>query len=151
MGTESIQSKSKTLHRIYQSYGVFLNALNGEGANTLYQGQAVYISANNSVKAKTLGSQFAIGVVNVGNAVGEELSVRANILCDSLAKAIGANQAAGTLVRYNGNRNSTTGIPEVVVAADGEYADAIVFKGGNANDEIRILVLQSQVKISTGS
>src|SRR6478609_753434 len=147
MGTESIQPKSKTIHLIDESYGVFLNVLNGEDANTLYQGQGVYISANNSVKAKTLGSQFAIGVVHVGNAAGEELSVRANILCDSLAKAIGGNLAAATLVRYNGNRNSTTGVPEVVAAADGEYADAIVFSGGNANDEIRILVLKSQIKI----
>ncbi len=150
MSTESIQNPSKTLHKYYESYGVNLNATNGEATDTLTQGQAVYISGNGAVKAKKLGTQFPIGIVNVGALAGNQLSFKANVLCSSLAIATGANMAAGALVRYNGVKDEN-GIPQVVGADAGEYADAIVWVGGAAAAEITILVLRAPVIQGAGS
>ncbi len=151
MSTESIQNPSKTLHKNYESYGVFISGLNGESVNALNQGQAVYISGNKTLKAKTLGTQHAIGIVNVGAVAGAKLSFKANILCDSLAKAIGKALVAGAFVRYNGNTDSTTGIPEVVEAQDNEWADAVVWNGAAQNGELTIFVLRNNIRLVVAS
>ncbi len=150
MGTESIQNPSKTLHRNYESYGVFLNCINGEDTDALQQGQAVYISGNKSVKAKKLGSQKSIGVVQVGAIAGDKCSVRGNVLCSSLAKATGGALAAGALCRYNGDLDAD-GIPKVVAVLEDEWADGIVWSGGAEDAEITIFFLRAPIKYDANS
>jgi hypothetical protein len=147
MSTESIINPSKTLTKHYESYGVFMTLTAGGG--TLQENQQVYISGNNTVAKRTLGTQFPIGVITKGGLVGDKVTVQSNILRDSLAKAIGGALAAGAFVKPNGNVDATTGVPEYVAAAAGDYANAIVIGGAAQNAEIRILILRDVQVIPT--
>lgn len=143
MATESIKSANKTIRRYFNEESLALTCI---AAGDLYEGQEVKITADQTVNKRTVGTEFPIGYVKVGATSGNEVTVVVNASSDLTAKAIGGTLSAGAFVKPNGNI-STDGVPEYVATASGDYANAIVLTGGAANAEIRLLLLNTPVKV----
>jgi hypothetical protein len=144
MSTESISPASITLHKHYESYGVYITLIDGmAGGNRCRIGQTVRISANNTVVPCTAGTDLSIGVVtdNDDND-GNKVTVHANILRTSLAIAKGGTLAAGAVIVPDGTVNAD-GLPGFAAAATGNFVQAVVLRGATVGLQITILHLRS--------
>lgn len=142
--TGSIQSASKTVSRYKETYGVFLTLTNSDGAD-LRAGQEAVLENDLTVQHRTLGTQFPIGIVDVGGADGAKVTVHTCFQRTLQAIAKGGTINVGAFVKPNGTWNAA-GIPEYVAVAAGDYASAIVIDGGAVDTEITLGVLRTPFK-----
>lgn len=155
MATETSMTKSLTLSKHAEREAVFLTLLNATGA-ALVAGQEVYISANLTVVKRSTGAQFPIGVVTVGGADAENVTVHTVFQRTLKAHAKGGTINFGTFVKPNGTVNAD-GCPEYVAAAVpslsggtntsvvGDYCSAIVLSGGAVDTIIELGVFRTPV------
>lgn len=140
MSTETSMTASKTLHR-HEEHGLLFLTLTNSNGSALVVGEEVTIESNLSVDKRGGGTEYPFGIVTVGGADGELVTIATCLQRTSLATAKGGTLNAGTFVKPNGT--TTNGIPEYVAAVDGDYISAIVLKGGNVDTEIVIGILRT--------
>lgn len=114
---------------------------NSTGA-ALAKGDEVYLDTDGTVKLRTAGTQKPLGVVMVGGADGERVTVRDffTLVLDVLNGGVGAINA-GALVVPLGTK--TNDIPEYDAAAATEQSCAMVIVGAAAGQPMRIGILDS--------
>lgn len=144
MSTETSLVASKTLSRHQENFSMFLTLTNDNSAD-LRQGEEVILNGNLTVAKRSVGTTFPIGVVTVGGADGELVTVATVIQRTLRAIAKGGTLAAGAFVKPNGTWNAA-GCPEYVAVAAGDYASAIVLSGGNVDTEIVVGFLRTPFK-----
>lgn len=151
MATETSMTKSVTLSRDAETYGVFLSFINDVNS-ALVAGQEVFISGNGIVTKRLLGSSFPAGIVTVGGAVGDLVTVHTPFQRTLKAHAKGGTLAAGVFVKPNGTLNAD-GKPEYVAAAPvlGDFVSAIVLKGGAVDTEIVLGILRTPIPLGAVS
>jgi len=115
---------------------------NSEGA-ALSKGDEVYLDTDGSVKLRDAATQVPIGVVVVGAADGERVTVRDFFTMELNVVNGGAGAInPGQFVVPLGTKDSD-GYPEYDAAAAGNYSCAIVINGGAAGESMRIGILDS--------
>jgi hypothetical protein len=137
----------------FEGQGNKLNVYNCDeisfiAAAPIKAGQEVYLSANNTVAIRTLGTQLSIGVVSVGTATaGERVTVKTtfNRVIQGIAK--GGTLAVGATVKPNGNTSVADELPEYVATVSGDWAEAIVIKGGVVDTIIEVAILKAPSKV----
>jgi hypothetical protein len=142
--TGSVMNASITLSRHKATYGVFLTLVNSSGA-TLNAGQEVKLENDLTVDKRSVGTEFSIGVVDVGGADGEKVSVHTPFNRTLKAIAKGGTLNVNTFVKPNGTWNAA-GLPEYVVAVNGDYVSAIVIDGGAVDTVIELGILMCPFK-----
>ncbi len=149
--TETSMTKALTLSRQIEKFMVYLTFLNGSGAE-LKAGQEVFISANMTVNKRTTGAQFPIGVVSIGGADAENVTVACCIQRSLKAHAKGGTLAAGVFVKPNGTYNAD-GTPEYIAAAPalGDYVSAIVLSGGAVDTTLELGILRTPIPLGAVS
>lgn len=147
-GSGSVMSKSKTLFRHEEHNLVHLTMVNAAGA-TLRAGQEVNIKSatNMSVELRDGGTDFPFGIVTVGGADGDKVTVVTCIQRTCLAMAKGGTLNAGAAVKPNGTWNAA-GEPEYVATASGDYVSAVVLSGGAVDTEITVGILRSPFQLN---
>jgi len=115
----------------------------------LVAGEEVNIESatNMSVEKRDAGTDFPIGIVTVGGAVGEKVTIATCLQRTCLAMAKGGTLNAGALVKPNGTFNAS-GVPEYVATASGDYVSAIVLSGGVVDTEITIGILRAPFQLN---
>lgn len=146
MSTESIQSASKTVSRHKETYGVFLTLTNGSGG-VLNAGQEVFISGNLTVNKRSTGAQQSIGVVDVGAADAQRVTVHTAFQRTLKAIAKGGGLNAGDRVKPNGVWNAA-GLPEYVVCVATDMISGVVLKGGVLDAEIEIGIFRTPYQLN---
>jgi len=114
---------------------------NSQGA-ALAKGDEVYMHTDGTVKLRTLGTQIPLGVVMVGAADGERVTVREffTLVLDVLNGGAGTINA-GVLVVPLGTK--TNDIPEYDAGAATNKSCAVVIIGAIAGGAMRIGILDS--------
>jgi hypothetical protein len=140
--TGTIQPASNQTLKNWEKDCVHLSFVNDSGA-ALVVGQEVTLKTTGKVDKRNAGTDVPIGMVWIGGADQERVTVRLNCNLTMKAKAIGGTLNAGTFVVPNGNIDSTYETPEVIAAAEGDYVTMIVIKGGLANAQIILGWLKS--------
>lgn len=122
-----------------------LGFTNGSGA-ALTEGQEVILKTDGTVNKRAAGTSKPIGIVIKGGADAARVTVRTcfGAVVNGIAK--GGTINPGTYVVPNGNKNADSK-SEYVAAASGDYALAIVIKGGAVNAEIKIAILDAPVNL----
>lgn len=139
--TETFKQSNKTI--IHECGEITLQT-----AQVLEVGQEVYLSGNNTVSKRTTGTQFPIGTVSTPSRTGDTNVVVKTVLERVIQGiAIGGTLSAGAFVKPNGNVSTADQLPEYVAAASGDFAGAILMKGGAANAIIEVGILESPVRI----
>lgn len=131
--------------RYKETYGVHLTLVNDSGGN-LEPGQEVIINGDLTVDKRDAGTEFPIGVITVGGADGEKITVLTDFKTDVKGIAKGAPLTAGAFVKPDGTLGADNRVNFVATAA-GDYASAVVLQGGAAAGEIYVGVLRSALKI----
>jgi hypothetical protein len=142
----SVMSASKTLFKHEEHHLVHLSLINTSPA-ALRAGEEVNIKAatNLSVEKRDAGADFPIGIVTVGGAVGERVTVATCLQRTVQAIAKGGTINAGALVKPNGVWN-VAGLPEYVAAVATDFISAVVLSGGVVDSEITIGILRAPFK-----
>lgn len=147
MSTESIIAKSLTLSRHKDFSLVFMSFTISNGGAAMVAGQECIINGNMTIGKRTLGTQFPIGVVDVGGADGTLVAVATCFQRSLVAHCKGAAIAANAFVKPNGTVNAD-GSPEYVATVAGDYVSAICISGGILDAQITLGVLSSPFQLN---
>lgn len=141
--TGSVMAASKTLSKHQESYPSFLTLTNASGGE-LKVGQEVNIKAstNLSVEKRDAGADFPCGIVSVGGLDGERVTILTTFHSTLKAIAKGGSLVAGVFVKPNGTYNAA-GMPEYIVAVDGDFVSGQVISGNLVDGEIEIGMLRA--------
>lgn len=112
----------------------------------LTQGQEVKLHTDGTIKKRGAGTDMPLGIVIVAAETTKRATVRTSFQAEVKGIAKGGTINAGTLVVPNGNKNAD-GYSEYVAAASGDYACAVVIKGGAVDTFITIGILSSFFKV----
>ncbi|MAX80381.1 MAG: hypothetical protein CL843_09415 [Crocinitomicaceae bacterium] len=139
--TGSIHNASVTVFQDQKHDALQLGFTNDSGGD-LVKGQEVYLKSAGGVDKRTDGSTIPLGVVIVGAEDGEKVTVRTffTVSVTGVAKTNALNY--GVAVVPNGTVDSS-GRPEYVAAGASVNYCAITIKGGAADSEILVGILDS--------
>lgn len=140
--TGTIQSEKNQTLKNWDKGRLQISFVNDSGG-TLYPGMEVTLKTTGKVDKRNAGTDVPVGIVMVGGADQTRVTVRLYCTITIKAKAIGGTLNPGSWVVPNGNIDSTYEDPEVIAAAEGDYVSMIVLKGGIANAQILVGVLNS--------
>ena len=107
-------------------------------------GQEVVLNGDLQVAHKTTATVIPIGIVDVGGADSELVTVATNFQRTLKGTAKLGAFTAGDLVVPNGTVGAD-GVPEYVAAVATNYAQAIVIKGGIADAQVELGILRSPI------
>lgn len=123
-----------------------LSFVNSSGA-ALTQGQEVTLKSDGTLDKRDAGTDKPLGIVMVGAVDGARATVRTPFIAVVNAIAIGGTINANTYVKPNGTKNSDN-YPQYVACAAGDYASALVIKGGAVNTVIKVAILNAPFQIN---
>lgn len=138
--TGSVHSASLTVFPDLRGDALQIGFVNDTGGE-LVKGQEVFLKSGGGLGKRDDGSTIPFGVVITGGADGEKVTVRTFLTASVTAVAKGGTLNPGAAVVPNGNVNS--GRPEYVAAGNSANYCAIVIKGGAADAEILVGILDA--------
>lgn len=120
-----------------------LSFINDSGAE-LKVGQEVILKTNGKLDKRDAGTEYAIGIVEVGAADGKKVTV----LCTNIAAVIWGEASGdlsneGQFVKPSGAVDATTGYPIYAAVASGDFAQAIVLEGNTTGNNIKVGILRT--------
>lgn len=144
--TGTIQDEAAQVIFNKAGHRLTMTAVNDSGAR-LNPGTEVILKSNGTLDKRDAGTEFPLGVVEIGADNGNRptVSLNGNMLME-VAPSTGTINA-GTFVKPNGTVNAA-GYPVVVAAVAGDYASMLVVKQATAPALIKVLVLHSPFQIN---
>jgi len=144
MSTGSIQDAAVVVMTDLRHDALQLSFVNDSGA-LLTPGQEVTLKTDGTIDKRDAGTEVPLGIVVVGGDDGKRVTVRTYFTAVIKAKAIGGAINAGVLVKPNGLKDATTGVPEYVAGTSSDYAVGMVIKGAAENGQMIVGILDGIV------
>ena len=144
MSTGSIQSAAVVIMTDMRHDALQFTFVNDSGGE-LTDGQELILKTDGTIDKRDAGTEIPFGVVMIGAANGAKVTARTFFTVTVKAKAIGGAINSGVFMKPNGNKDSTTNIPEYIAAVSGDYSVGLVINGAAENGELLIGILDGPV------
>lgn len=127
-------------------HDVLQNQYVNDSGGALEPGMEVILKTDDTIDKRDAGTEFPFGIVVLGGADGEKVTIRS--FFQSIIKGIATGGAitSGVFVKPNGVLDANDK-PQYVAVAAGDYAAAHVLVGAAEDAEITIGILESPVNI----
>lgn len=144
MSTGTIQNAALQIINTMKGDALQLGFTNSQGA-ALSKGDEVYLHTDGTVKLRSSGATRPLGVVVVGGADGERVTVRTyfTVVVDVVNTTGGTNNAGDALVP-DGTKDSE-GRPNYIAGVTGNYCCAIALNSVADDAVVRVGILDSMI------